>query len=206
LGEISSQPGAVSFPTETGDDLRFLDLVRLLIAAELRSLAVRELFVIRIDNWIDEKWLGFSGLGRVEFPWAVPWQDTALDEFRDLTHATFPPFTPARVLAERHFVQEESGGYGSAQEVRLVHDRRRQQSANNLQHRIGDFSASALFVWFSSNSEPSGRGSLMVYRSTDGSVTSWYASFDGNHDWRPSRVKGIALGQLKAWIQARNSS
>src|SRR5271163_1138703 len=80
----------IVFPSEQGDDPSFLDLVRLLIAAELKSLAPPEFFVIRIDNWIDEKWLGFSGLGRVEFPWRVPWQDTALDEFRDCKHPTFP--------------------------------------------------------------------------------------------------------------------
>jgi hypothetical protein len=191
----------IAFPAEPGDDTHFLDLVRLVVAAELKSLAVPELFLIRIDNWIDEKWLGFSGLGRVEFSygghrWPV---DTALDEFRDCTHPTFPPFAPTRVLKECHFVQESSGSYVLAQEARIVHGRTRQQSTKNLQRRIGDFSSSALFVWFSSNSQVSGRGSLMVYRSNDSDVTSWYASFDAAHDWRPSRVKGIALGQLLAW-------
>jgi hypothetical protein len=191
----------IAFPADPGDGLHFFDLVQSVVAAELKSLPVPELFVIRIDNWIDEKWLGFSGIGRVEFSygghrWPV---DTALDEFRDCKHPAFPPFAPTRVLKECNFVQESSGGYVLAQEARIVHGRTRQQSAKNLQRRISDFSPSALFVWFSSNSQVNGRGSLMVYRSFDSNVTSWYASFDANHDWRPSRVKGIALAQLLAW-------
>jgi hypothetical protein len=183
-----SEQAPIVFPSEDGDDPHFLHLVRLLIAAELKSLAPPEFFLVRIDNWFDDKWLRYSEMRR-KSPYA---------------YATFPPFTPARVLKEWHFVRESSDGYALAPAPRTVHDCRRKQRAD-LQRRAGDFSPSALFVWFSSNSQVNGRGSLMVYRSNDSHVTSRYVSFDGNHDWRPSRAKGIALAQLTGWVQAKVS-
>ena len=79
------RPLIVGLP-EDEDDPRFIDVVGRAVSAELETKPVHGLFVIRIDNWFDHKWLNFSGIGRVLFGqqyMGVPWgRDTALDEFR----------------------------------------------------------------------------------------------------------------------------
>ena len=181
----------IPIPAHPGDDPRFLELVQLVIAAELKAQSVREVFVVRIDNWFDDKWLGLAS--RFIF-------DKASGGFRELA---FPPFTPGRVVAEHHFVQGDNSRYGLAKESRLVHSLER--SRKKFDRSIAAFSPSALFVWFGSNSHANGRGSLMIYRSAPEGLNAWYSSFDGSRDWQPSRTKGIARTQLEAWMRDLNS-
>ena len=174
----------IAIPAHAGDDPRFLELIQIAIAAELRAQPVREVFVVRIDKWL--------GLG-ARF-------DKASRDFRELG---FPPFTPGRVVAEHHFVEGDNSHYDLAEEARLVHSRER--SRKRLDRGIVAFSPSALFVWFGSNSRANGRGSLMIYRSAPEGLNAWYSSFDGSRDWRPSRTKGIARTQLEAWMRDLSS-
>jgi hypothetical protein len=164
--------------------------------AELQAQTVREVFLVRIDNWFDNKWLGFGSNFFMGGGTVVP--ERAPVVFRSLA---FPPFTPGRVLAEHHFVQSDSGQFALAEEARLIHDLRRTRRAKSSERGILDFSPSALFAWFGSKSRANGRGSLMVYRAAREGLNGWYASFDGHRDWQPSRTKGIAPTVLKTWMQ-----
>ena len=91
-------------PNVPADDLQFIELVSRAVAGELDAKTVHGLFVIRIDNWFDHKWLNFSGIGRVAFGQYIgTWfdRDTALDEFHQQgMKSTFPPFTPNRVITQ----------------------------------------------------------------------------------------------------------
>jgi len=65
------------------DDLEFVELVEQVISACAHQSAADQIFVVKIDNWFDRKWLGFSGRGRVWFPFVGIYDlDTALDGFR----------------------------------------------------------------------------------------------------------------------------
>lgn len=85
----------IAIPTNETDDPEFIELVRRVIAGLLTANPVEEVFVVRIDNWFDDKWLNFSGIGRVRFDDFRIDIDTALDEFRQ-EKVTFPPFNPNR--------------------------------------------------------------------------------------------------------------
>ncbi len=186
------------------DDPEFIDLVRRAVSGALKATPVQEVFVIRIDNGFDRKWLGFFGIGRVAFGWYTGiWYnpDTALDEFRQIK-TTFPPFVPNRVVEQHCFIREEDGSYSLDPNAPLVHSLVRAPSNRNLHRRIGAFGGSNLFVWFSSKTRQNGRGSLMVYRANGGSVTSWYSSFSRKPEWRLFQVEGIGREQLRIWIEA----
>lgn len=183
------------------NDPDFVGLVSRACSAELNAKAAHEVFLVRIDNWFDVKWLNFSGEGRVAFGWYTGLSynpDTSLDEFRQLKK-TFPPFSPNRVVAEYYFTREENGTY-SPHEGSFVHSQERGQSSRNLHRRVAAFSDSALFVWFSSKTKVNGRGSLMVYRANGTRVTSWYSSFSKENEWRLLRTERIGREQLRTWI------
>src|SRR5829696_2437383 len=79
--------------TKQSDDPEFVELVKHVIAGCVHDGFPRTIIVIKIDNWFDHKWLGFSGKGRVGFGFHGDYlvdMDTALDEFRQ-DQITLPP-------------------------------------------------------------------------------------------------------------------
>jgi hypothetical protein len=159
--------------------------------------------MIKVDNWFDKKWLNFSGIGTVHFPyWGIRSPEAALDEFSQ-HQTTFPPFTPNRVLQQSYFVRTSDGGYLRGIPRRSVHQRLRQPSAANLNRRISDFSDSAVFAWYSSNTLASGRGTMMVYSVTDGVVETWFAAFKRDPEWRLELVAGISRDEIEDLMKPR---
>ena len=107
-----------------------------------------EVFIIRVRGWFDHKWLNFSGKGRVHFDSPIPnHPQVALDEFFQ-DQITFPPFTPKRILSQERWVYDDQMSKNP-----LPHRRRYQRSAMNLHRRIKDHSKSAMFIWYSSETE-----------------------------------------------------
>src|SRR5271170_4923690 len=54
-------------PTLPADDPQFIGFVRRAVVGELEAKPVHGLFVIRINNWFDHKWLNYSAIGRVAY-------------------------------------------------------------------------------------------------------------------------------------------
>jgi hypothetical protein len=81
-----------------------------------------------------------------------------------------------------------------------VHRTARGHSARNLHCRVADFSQSAVFVWFSSNSAANRQGSVMVYTAFIGNVTAWYAALRFDRTWRLGQVKGIGTAEAEAYV------
>ena len=98
-----------------GDNQQFVDVLSRIVLSELEAEAVHGLFVIRIENWFDHKWLNFAGKGRVaDFAWIGQSldRDTALDSFhRTGSKTVFPPFTPSRVVSQDFYGKNEHGAY-----------------------------------------------------------------------------------------------
>jgi hypothetical protein len=196
---------APTIPIITSDDLGFIELVRLSVSAELEAKAVHGLFLIRIDNWFDCKWRNFSGNGRVAYGHYTGLSydpDTALDAFhwKD-TKSTFPPFTPNRIVSQNFYAKDENGIYLLDENGPWVHAGWRESSSANLHRRIATHNNSALFVWFSSNALVNRRGSLMIYRANGTIITSWYASFSLNGQWRIVQTEGISRQLLHGWLK-----
>jgi hypothetical protein len=183
-------------PTEISvgetDDPYFIALLNSLV----RGLASRnlpgELWVIKIDNWFDHKWLRFSGIGVVDFQWPAflnRW-DGALAEFHQ-DKVTFPPFTPNRIVGQWSFLRD-GGHYIEAPFPKVPHQSEKQSSEANLLRRVQDFSSSACFVWYSGNTVANGRGSVMVYELSVDRVECWFASFNRRDEWKLQATKGAS--------------
>ena len=72
----------LDIPLKPDDDPQFGEIVGRVISGLLSANPVEKVFVVRIDNWFDHKWLTFSGIGRVRFDDLRLDIDTALDDFR----------------------------------------------------------------------------------------------------------------------------
>jgi hypothetical protein len=141
-------------PNVSADDPQFIELVSRAVTGELEAKTVHGLFVIRIDNWFDHKWLNFSGIGRVAFgQYMGTWfdRDTALDEFHQQgAKSTFPPFTPNRVITQDFYRKDAIGAlYVLDEDGPWVRSPVRERSSANLHKRILTHNNSCLFVWFS---------------------------------------------------------
>ena len=181
------------------DDPQFVELVNHIISGLVNDTFPDEIFVMKIDNWFDHKWLKFSGIGRVGFFEDFRLErDTALDEFWQ-DKITFPPFTPKRVIEEYYFLRDESGAYSSSTRAPLIHERKLAPSCQNLHKRVAKFADSAIFVWFSSNTVTNRRGSIMVYEVKGSRVHTWYAGLSKEEEeWRVLRTSGITREQVQS--------
>jgi hypothetical protein len=180
--------------SEDGDDRLFLGIVERIVDAV--SDDVRDLCIIRVDNWFDHKWLRFSGKGRVPFQDPRPSHPgVALDEFSQ-DKLTFPPFSPRRIVGQDFWTFADS-----ERTSRLIHSHLRQHSAANLHRRVADFSDSMVAIWFSSRTEDNRQGSVMQYTSQSGSLAAWYMSVRLESSiWRLVRTKGIARERAEAFV------
>jgi hypothetical protein len=182
---------------EPDDDPAFLACVDRIISGLVDQHATEEVYLVRIANWFDQKWLRFSGIGRVAFHGVSI--DTALDEFCQ-EQVTFPPFTPNRLVTQHYFCRTTRGHFEEQATAHLVHQTAREHSAKNLQRRVADFSRSAVFVWFSSHSAANRRGSVMVYTVCSRHVGAWYAAFRQDACWQLGRVKGVSRPEIESFL------
>jgi len=180
-----SQDSTLYLNAHESDDRRFLAIVSKVIDAVPSH--VRDLVIVRVNNWFDHKWLRFSGIGRVPFEDPRPAHPgVALEPFFQ-EKLTFPPFTPRRILREECWTLDKPKSPRT-----LIHPRILQNSAHNLHRRVVDFSDSMVAIWFSSRTEDNRRGCVMQYRSENGKLGAWYASlFVKGLSWRAHLAKSI---------------
>ena len=186
--------------TNATDDPRFVELVKHVISQLVGEEFPEQIFVMKIDNWFDHKWLNFSGIGSVRFDDFRLEIDTALDEFSQ-DKVTFPPFTPNRVIGEYYFLRNERGEFLPSLKAPFVHERKLAHSSENLHKRVTDFATSALFLWVSSNTKYNHRGSLMVYEVKGPKVHTWYMGLSNEDKWKITQTRGIARDQAGSLIQ-----
>ncbi|MHC4744673.1 MAG: hypothetical protein ACYS8Z_22390 [Planctomycetota bacterium] len=187
---------------QTDDDPAFLALVDRVIDTLIRDHEPAELFVVRIKNWFDYKWLRFSGMGMVPFDSGHPQPEAALGEFRR-KELTFPPFTPSRVLAQHYFRLTTKKDYEEQSPPYLVHKTEKDHSSANIRRHVKEFSDSAAYLWYSSNSAANLQGCVMVYLAGPKGTESWYASLQKKKEtWKINQTKGINKDSLTKRIDA----
>ena len=186
--------------TKQNDDPEFVELVKRVIAGCIAHSFPDVIIVIQIDNWFDYKWLGFSGKGRVGFPFVLNVDlDTALDEFRQ-DKITLPPFSPGRVIEEYHFQRAANGEYSARDPRPYLHKQELAPSAQNLHKRVVDRFDSAVLVWFSSNTKQNRRGSVLVYEVKGRDVNPWYAGFVKEEQWRVLQIMGNTTNRVQSLL------
>lgn len=183
---------------EPFDDPAFLAVIDRLVARLVERDHPQDVHIVAIDNWFGPKWLRYSGKGVVAFPYGYSAGIVvALDDhYQD--KLTFPPFTRNRIVSEHYFARLGDGGYEERCPTHLVHRRRWRWKEQQLHRRVIDFSASGLFVWYSSRTVSNDRASLMVYHSTSAGTGGWYAGFVAKDGWRIEHAKGIDRAVLLA--------
>lgn len=169
------------FAPHTGSDAQeFMEhvegIVNLAVAGRPSAL-----YVVRINEWFGEKWLGFAGKMLGSF--GVSYRE----ELR------VPPFVPSRVVDEICY-ELVDGVYVRVVGRAALHIPR--SSSSNLRRKMKDVCPGAAIVWFSGQSARNGRGSVMVYVPFAAGHKGWYAEFVANARWSPQRLVAITRTEL----------
>jgi hypothetical protein len=189
-----------SVPIEDSDDPGFVVLLDSLVSAVVASHKPTNVWLIRIDNWFDHKWLKFSGYGLVASDIPLDRWDTVKAEFHQ-EKITFPPFTPNRVISQCSYVRKGEA-YCEAALQFLPHRTDRRHTSASLQKRVGDFANSAVFVWFSSNTVANGKGSVTVYCVMDQSAECWFAAFwREDCSWKLASTRGTSRSYVERLLR-----
>jgi len=128
--------------------------------------------LIKIDNWFGSNWLGFSGkaLGALGV-WNKP-RNMPADNIRTT------PFVPARVVSQRRFVSPSYEEVSSGKPIHI-----RVPSNRALLRKAATTEPKAALVWYSGNSQTTGRGVVMAYVPVGDSYWPWYAALETRGSW-----------------------
>jgi hypothetical protein len=140
-------PIMIEFPTNTTDNSDYVQNVSTVISDRVSKWKPSDLFITKIDNWFDDKWVKFSGTIMHEIS---VWRE----------EVTVPPFHPNRVDSSE-FYKLEKGDYLKQENKKPLHIR--QTSTQNIKREITDFSKDGLFIWYSGNTKTNDKGSVMGY-------------------------------------------
>lgn len=190
----------IEIQSEAQDAAPFLDFVKSLLIGAAREARVEEVYVIRIDNWFDRKWLGFSGKRLVAKSPGRHEKNLLSVVPAHREELTLPPFSPNRVRGWRSFAWSAYAGEFVSSPAELV-PHRWQNSQDNLNRRVSELGDSLGLFWFSGQSEPNGRGSAMFYVSKDGATNAWYAQISDEANWSRTAVTGISQERLDEFVR-----
>ena len=150
----------IQVPAGETDDRGFLEAVNAIVSELIADHAADQFWILRVDNWFDHKWLGFSGYGLIASNIPLDGYDTVK---ADSSGKGNIPAICARQGGEPIPVCAPWGWLYRIPLPALPHSNERKHSEANLRRRIQDFMRSGCFVWYSANTVADGRGSVMVY-------------------------------------------
>ncbi len=145
----------------------------------------KDIFVNRIDNWFDEKWMEFSGTSMHEI---AIWKGKT----------TIPPFHPNRVESS-DFYQKTTELYEKKKNLRTLHIY--QESENNLKRYVSEFTNDGLFIWYSGNSKINDIGTLMCYLVRESECQPFFITLSAKKNWNVSQTKGILRSEIQSIIE-----
>lgn len=187
VAELSNQVVEDLIPALDGDT----DQVRDAVVAVIRWLSsledVERIIALRIDNWFDTKWLGFTCKIMGAFG---TWNG------KDFGRLVVPPFVANRVLAQREIALRD-GVWLPAETVPMAKMQR--SETNQFRYYDAEYPSTAA-LWISSDCESCARCSLMTYYPTQEGVTGWYAELAAKHEWEPWHAVGITPDMLRTLI------
>jgi hypothetical protein len=178
-----------AFALDETDDIGFVHRVRPITAGALRVVEPREVYVVKIDNWFGDKWLGFSN----KLVGAVGVQNRKT--------LRVPPFVPSRVRSQRFFVHDANGAYVLANAPQELH--LEQTSEDNARRVMSVVCPDAAAFWWSGDTRRNRRGCLMAYLPTDDGHVGWYAEFQANDAWTLSKTLCTTAQELAAYADGQ---
>ncbi|MGC2821090.1 MAG: hypothetical protein WA198_15470 [Candidatus Sulfotelmatobacter sp.] len=173
---------------EIDDAPDFVRQVEQVVNGIVRLHAPETLVLIKIDNYFGSKWLGFSGkvLGALGI-WHNP-------SYNPASKVRIPPFVPNRVVSKRRF---SGPAYREIDSGKPIHQRIRGGKA--LRRMAAAESPQSALIWYSGESEATGRGAVMAYVPAVDSYWLWYAAFETGKSWSVTEtldIKGDDLASL----------
>lgn len=167
------------------DDSNFINNLECIISNSLNEWKCEDLYLIRIDNWFDKKWLFFQGTVMHEIAlWT--WDELIV-----------PPFHPNRVESIDYY-EKQNDSYVKKECKGFVHPY--QSSIDNLKRKVKDISQDGLFVWYSSNSKTNQKGVIMSYLISANSNLGYHITLDEKQNWNVAETKGINKKQVQSLI------
>lgn len=175
---------------EIDDAPDFVRKVEQVMNGIIRLHAPKTLVLIKIDNYFGSKWLGFSGkvLGALG-TWNNP-------SYHPAKRVRIPPFVPNRVVSQRRF---SGPAYREIDSGQPIHQRIRGGKA--LGRMAAAESPQSALIWYSGESEATGRGAMMAYVPAGDSYWLWYAALETGEPWRITETWDIKREDLAGLIE-----
>ena len=175
------------------DDIDFIQKVQALANGIISDLSPHEIFLFKVDNWFDTKWLNFTGkvLG-------------ALGTWHYNDAQRIPPFSPNRIIEQSYFQRNKFGTYSKTKFEGEFH--KRQPAEKNLNRRIVDVSDSAIFIWYCSNTIVNGQGSLMIYTVANKKCEPFYVGFKKSQEWDIVNAPGSNNKALEFYLERNKNA
>lgn len=148
------------------------------------------LVLIKISNWFDSNWLGFSGkaLGALGI-WNKPRIEPA-------GNIRIPPFVPSRVVSQRSVTAPTYEEVSNSKPIHI-----RMPSNRALLRKAAMAAPGTALVWYSGNSKAAGRGAVMAYVPVSDSYWPWYAALETGDSWRITETWNIKREDLSKLME-----
>lgn len=140
-----------------------------------------DVFVNRINNWFDNKWMEFSGTLMHDLSF---WK----------AKTTIPPFHPNRIESSE-FYQKNNSQYVKKENPKSLHIY--QESKDNLKRYVSEFTHDGLLIWYSGNSKANDVGTLMFYLARYSECQAFFITLSGAKGWNVSQTNGISKKEIQ---------
>jgi hypothetical protein len=182
----------IKFEISPKDDEEFVYLAKKIIIGNFIECSQEKVFVVKVDNWFNHKWIGYGGgyyhLGLSHTP------------AKDIT---LPPFSKNRILSSHYYeFDENQSEYLEKNPVKDIpkYNIEIPQASRMLRKRFPEIG----FVWYSSNTKEQKKGSVMAYIWTTEGPSPWYIGFTCKQLWKPYKMIGIHERELQHFISIGN--
>lgn len=174
------------------DDIGFVHHVRPIIEGVLRVVGPPELYIVKVDNWFGDKWLGFSN----KLVGAVGVQNRAT--------LRVPPFVPARVVSQRFLRRDSNGQYVDENTTLKLHIE--QTSEDNAKRLMSAVCPNAAVFWWSGNTRTNQRGALMAYLPSPDGHHGWYAELKKGDTWSVAQAVCTTARELSSYAASMSTA
>ncbi|HEV7767975.1 MAG TPA: hypothetical protein VGQ76_23430 [Thermoanaerobaculia bacterium] len=164
------------------DAPEFLARVEAVVARAVHA-GPTSVYLIRIDHWFGERWVGFAG------------KVSGVAGVRFRENFVLPPFVPSRVVTQVCYRFTPKHRYVREQCTVLLHID--QPSSENFRRFVDLLLPASTLVWFSDKSAEVGRGSVMAYVQSGATHDAWYGDFAATRAWNARRLIGLTRRELQ---------
>ena len=178
----------IEFEISKSDDHEFIDLMRKIIMGNIIVSAQSKVFVVKVDNWFSNKWLGYAGGKYHSGLFHTPAQDI-----------TLPPFSKRRIISSAYYeYDKDTAEYLEKTPIKDIPEYSR--DIPEASRRIRKLFPQVGFFWYSGNTDAQKRGCVMGYIWKDDGPSPWYIGYTYDKKWNPYKMVRIHERELQHFI------